>query len=253
MSHDRYFLEAVAGRIDRAEPRLRRGPARRARPLQHVPREEGRAAGRPGVLPGIAAQPRARRDGMALAQGQGAHAQGAGAHRRGGAAAGRAGRPRLALAVGRRSASTSPAPSARRSGCSWPRASRSASASASVVARPRPRALARDCASASSARTAAARRTLLRLLAGLEPPDAGTVEPAPNLRIVMFDQHRSRLDPAVSLRRTLAPFGDSVVFQGRRDPRGRLGQALPVPRRAARDARWAGSRAASRRACSSRA
>ena len=31
----------------------------------------------------------------------------------------------------------------------------------------------------------------------------------------MFDQHRSRLDPEVSLKRTLAPHGDSVVFQGR--------------------------------------
>jgi ATP-binding cassette subfamily F protein uup len=31
----------------------------------------------------------------------------------------------------------------------------------------------------------------------------------------MFDQHRSRLDPAVSLQRTLAPHGDSVVFEGR--------------------------------------
>src|SRR6185295_6141077 len=34
-------------------------------------------------------------------------------------------------------------------------------------------------------------------------------------RIVTFDQHRSRLDPEASLRRTLAPFGDSVVFQER--------------------------------------
>ena len=57
--------------------------------------------------------------------------------------------------------------------------------------------------------------TLLRLLAGAEPPDAGTVEHALNLRVVTFDQHRSRLDPAVSLKRTLAPSGDSVVFQGR--------------------------------------
>ncbi len=57
--------------------------------------------------------------------------------------------------------------------------------------------------------------TLLRLLAGQEPPDEGTVAHAPGLRVVMFDQHRSRLDPAVSLKRTLAPFGDSVVFQGR--------------------------------------
>ena len=57
--------------------------------------------------------------------------------------------------------------------------------------------------------------TLLRILAGLEAPDAGSVEHAPGLRVVVFDQHRSRLDPGVSLRRTLAPFGDSVVWQGR--------------------------------------
>ena len=57
--------------------------------------------------------------------------------------------------------------------------------------------------------------TLLRLLAGLESPDAGTITRAPNLAVVLFDQHRSRLDPAVSLRRTLAPFGDAVVFEGR--------------------------------------
>jgi ATP-binding cassette subfamily F protein uup len=57
--------------------------------------------------------------------------------------------------------------------------------------------------------------TLLRLLAGLEAPDAGSVERAPDLRVVTFDQHRSRLDPAVSLKRTLAPFGDAVVFEGR--------------------------------------
>jgi ATP-binding cassette subfamily F protein uup len=57
--------------------------------------------------------------------------------------------------------------------------------------------------------------TLLRLLARQEPPDAGAVEHAPGLRVVMFDQHRSRLDPAVSLKRTLAPHGDAVVLQGR--------------------------------------
>jgi ATP-binding cassette subfamily F protein uup len=58
--------------------------------------------------------------------------------------------------------------------------------------------------------------TLLRLLAGLDPPDAGSIERAPNLQVVLFDQQRSRLDPAVSLARTLAPSGgDSVVFQGR--------------------------------------
>jgi ATP-binding cassette subfamily F protein uup len=57
--------------------------------------------------------------------------------------------------------------------------------------------------------------TLLRLLARQEAPDEGTVEHAPGLEVVMFDQHRSHLDPAVSLKRTLAPHGDSVVSQGR--------------------------------------
>jgi ATP-binding cassette subfamily F protein uup len=57
--------------------------------------------------------------------------------------------------------------------------------------------------------------TLLRLLGGLEEPDAGSVERAPGLQVVTFDQNRSRLDPALSLRRTLAPAGDSVVYRGR--------------------------------------
>ena len=57
--------------------------------------------------------------------------------------------------------------------------------------------------------------TLLRLLAGSEDPEEGTIERAPDLRIVMFDQHRARLDPDVSLRRTLAPSGDSVIWQAR--------------------------------------
>ena len=57
--------------------------------------------------------------------------------------------------------------------------------------------------------------TLLRLLAGLDRPDSGSVEPAPQLRVVMFDQHRTRLEPKASLRRTLAPFGDAVIFEGR--------------------------------------
>ncbi|MBN2369606.1 MAG: ABC-F family ATP-binding cassette domain-containing protein [Vicinamibacteria bacterium] len=57
--------------------------------------------------------------------------------------------------------------------------------------------------------------TLLRILAGFEKPSSGAVEHAPDLRIVMFDQHRSRLDPDVPLKRALAPHGDSVVYQGR--------------------------------------
>ena len=57
--------------------------------------------------------------------------------------------------------------------------------------------------------------TLLRLLAGLETPDAGSVERAPNVAVVFFDQHRARLDPEASLKRALAPAGDSVTYRGR--------------------------------------
>jgi len=57
--------------------------------------------------------------------------------------------------------------------------------------------------------------TLLRLFAGELAQDAGTVERADGLRVVYFDQHRAKLDTNVSLRRALAPHGDSVIYQDR--------------------------------------
>ena len=57
--------------------------------------------------------------------------------------------------------------------------------------------------------------TLLHLLAGTVPADAGGIERADGLRLVRFDQAREGLDAAQSLRRTLAPEGDTVSFQGR--------------------------------------
>jgi ATP-binding cassette subfamily F protein uup len=57
--------------------------------------------------------------------------------------------------------------------------------------------------------------TLLALLAGTLEPDAGEIERAPLLRVVRFEQDRASLDPAVSLRRALAPAGDSVLYRDR--------------------------------------
>jgi ABC transport system ATP-binding/permease protein len=57
--------------------------------------------------------------------------------------------------------------------------------------------------------------TLLSLLAGTLEPDAGTIDRAPALQTVLFDQARETLDLAVSLRRALAPESDSVVHQDR--------------------------------------
>ncbi len=56
--------------------------------------------------------------------------------------------------------------------------------------------------------------TLLRLLRGELTPTRGTIHPADWLRIVYFDQKRE-LDPNSTLRRALAPEGDSVIYQDR--------------------------------------
>jgi ATP-binding cassette subfamily F protein uup len=61
----------------------------------------------------------------------------------------------------------------------------------------------------------AGKSTLLKLLLGEMEPDAGTIERADQLREVYFDQNRDRLDPNVSLKRALAPDGDSVIYRGR--------------------------------------
>jgi ATP-binding cassette subfamily F protein uup len=53
--------------------------------------------------------------------------------------------------------------------------------------------------------------TLLRTLAGEIVPDSGSVTHADNLRAVMFEQGRAKLDPAVTLRKALCPNGDTVI------------------------------------------
>jgi ATP-binding cassette subfamily F protein uup len=58
--------------------------------------------------------------------------------------------------------------------------------------------------------------TLLKILAGEMAPDEGTVRRADRLRIVTFAQDRgAHLDLDASLRRTLCPEGDSVIYRGR--------------------------------------
>lgn len=57
--------------------------------------------------------------------------------------------------------------------------------------------------------------TLIRLLTGALEPDSGRIERADGLRIAMLDQHRTQLDPTLTLRRALAPQGDQVVFNER--------------------------------------
>ncbi len=56
--------------------------------------------------------------------------------------------------------------------------------------------------------------TLLRLLLGEIQPTRGEIRRAEHLRMVYFDQTRT-LDPEVTLRRSLAPDSDAVVYQDR--------------------------------------
>jgi ATP-binding cassette subfamily F protein uup len=57
--------------------------------------------------------------------------------------------------------------------------------------------------------------TLLRLLANEMEPDTGEIRRAEGLRVAYFDQNRDRLDPDMTLRRALAPEGDTVIFRDR--------------------------------------
>lgn len=57
--------------------------------------------------------------------------------------------------------------------------------------------------------------TVLKLLAGTIEPDTGTITRADKLRVVTFEQHRDSLDQQATLRRSLAPHGDAVLYQDR--------------------------------------
>ena len=57
--------------------------------------------------------------------------------------------------------------------------------------------------------------TLLTLLAGTLEPDTGSVTHAEGLRVVTFEQHRDSLDQSATLRRSLAPASDAVIYRDR--------------------------------------
>ena len=57
--------------------------------------------------------------------------------------------------------------------------------------------------------------TLLRILAGELEVSQGTIKRAENLKVVYFDQHRTKLPDNMTLRTALSPTGDFVTYQGK--------------------------------------
>ena len=215
VSHDRYFLEHVATRmleLNRAYPD---GLFQTDGQLQRVPRAPRRVPARAGRLPGCRSPTpcAARSSGSA-----------SGAKARSTKAKGRikeAGRliEELEDARARGLAATAGidfTSSQRRTrqllvarGLTVSRGGRPLVSGLDLVITPGTR------VGSDRARTAAARPRSSSVLAGVAPPDAGEIERADGLRIVRFEQQRAALDPAQSLRRALAPEGDTVTWQGR--------------------------------------
>ncbi|MFT5701555.1 MAG: ATP-binding cassette subfamily F protein uup [Desulforhopalus sp.] len=68
-------------------------------------------------------------------------------------------------------------------------------------------------------RNGCGKSTLMKLLAagedGEKNADSGTIRVADKVKIVNFDQNREGIDPNITLKRALAPEGDSIVFRDR--------------------------------------
>lgn len=66
-------------------------------------------------------------------------------------------------------------------------------------------------------RNGCGKSTLMKMLAageeGQESADCGTIQVADKVQIVNFDQNREGIDPDITLKRALAPEGDSIVFR----------------------------------------
>jgi ABC transport system ATP-binding/permease protein len=57
--------------------------------------------------------------------------------------------------------------------------------------------------------------TLLQILNGKLPPDAGSVKMAQGLQVLTFDQKRELSEGGQTLHKALSPEGDTVIYQGR--------------------------------------
>ena len=68
-------------------------------------------------------------------------------------------------------------------------------------------------------RNGCGKSTLMKLLAegeaGTKNADSGTIRVADKVKIVNFDQNREGIDPNITLKRALAPEGDSIMFRDR--------------------------------------
>lgn len=67
-------------------------------------------------------------------------------------------------------------------------------------------------------RNGCGKSTLMQIIAAStdtkdHEPDTGTIQTAPDVRIVSFDQKREAVNPELTLRRALAPDGDAIMFQ----------------------------------------
>ncbi len=57
--------------------------------------------------------------------------------------------------------------------------------------------------------------TLINILAGAMTPDSGKIMLADGIRIVLFDQKREQINQAETLRQSLSPAGDTLIYRGR--------------------------------------
>jgi len=57
--------------------------------------------------------------------------------------------------------------------------------------------------------------SLIKVLTGELPPDAGSIKRADGLRSATFTQRRAELDRKISLREALCPIGDTIFYNGR--------------------------------------